>query len=319
MQDEPMERPEATSVQGRHPKSIRVQIVLYDTDPHALHSCLESISVALHNAAEKSIICDPAIVIGDCSADPIIDEDGLGRYREYTSSVGIQLYEYTHFGKNLGFGGGHNKLLPGAKEDLCLILNPDTYSSPQLITEMAPVFDDQSIGIVDAKQLPLEHPKSYDPVTMDTSWALGACLMIRTSIMHEIGGFDDKSFFLYCEDVDLSWRTRLQGWRVVHWPHAKIFHDKYLDEDGVFIPAATEPEYSAESSLLLAYKYSRDDIVDKMIDTFLHSPARFHRKAVDAFQQRKHDGGLPDRLDAEHKVGQFIGFDFAEHRFSYAD
>lgn len=144
-------------------------------------------------------------------------------------------------------------------------------------------------------------------------------MTIRTSVMREIGGFDDKSFFLYCEDVDISWRTKLLGWRVVHWPHAKVFHDKYLDEDGVFIPAASEPEYSAESSLLLAYKYSRDDVVDKMVDVFLHSPARFHRKAVDSFRGRQRDGILPDRLDPEHKVGQFIGFDFAEHRFSYAD
>ncbi len=319
MQNKPPNQPEMFPTKSNSPKSVRVQIVLYDTDLSTLRSCIESISVALHNATRKNIICNPSIVIGDCSADPLFSGDVLEQFKNYTSSMEVRLDDYTHFGKNLGFGGGHNRLVLGAKEDLCLILNPDTYSSPQLITEMVPVFDDPTIGIVDTKQLPLEHPKSYDPVTMDTSWALGACLMIRTSVMHELGGFDDKSFFLYCEDVDLSWRTKLLGWRVVHWPHAKIFHDKYLDEEGVFIPAASEPEYSAESSLLLAYKYSRDDVVDKMIDVFLHSPARFHQKAVDSFRRRQRDGTLPARLDTEHQVGQFIGFDFAEHRFSYAD
>jgi len=301
------------------PSSVRVQIVLYSQPEDAVESCIESISVSLRNARAKGVIAGSSIVIGDCSGSPCIGAERLDRMKEDAAASHIDHLDYTHFGRNLGFGGGHNRLVQGAQEDLLLILNPDTYSSPLLIEELASACEDPTVGMVDAKQLPLEHPKSYDPVTMDTSWALGACMMIRTPVMADVGGFDALSFFLYCEDVDLSWRIRLNGWRVIHQPHAKIFHDKHLTEDGMFVPAATEPENSAESSLVLAHKYSRDDIVDKMLDAFLHSPAHFHRKAVDRFNQRRLSGDLPARIDQHHEVGQFVGFDFAEHSFSYAD
>ncbi|MCL5446445.1 MAG: glycosyltransferase family 2 protein [Actinobacteria bacterium] len=299
--------------------SMRVQVILYSQPEDVVESCIESISVSLGNARSKRLIAGSSIILGDCSGSPCLANATVERMKEDATAAGIDHLEYTHFGRNLGFGGGHNRLVEGAHEDLLLILNPDTYSSPLLVEEMVSACQDASVGIVDAKQLPLEHPKSYDPVTMDTSWALGACMMIRTSVMTGIGGFDDKSFFLYCEDVDLSWRARLHGWRVVHQPHAKIFHDKHLTGDGMFVPAETEPENSAESSLVLAYKYSRDDIVDKMVDAFLHSPAHFHRKAVNRFNQRRLSGDLPARIDQDHSVGQFVGFDFAEHNFSYAD
>ncbi|MHB8263534.1 MAG: glycosyltransferase family protein [Acidimicrobiales bacterium] len=301
------------------PSSVRVQIILYSQPEDVVESCVESISVSLRNASARGVIAGSSIVIGDCSGTPCMGAEQLDRMKEDAAARSIDRLDYTHFGRNLGFGGGHNRLVEGAQEDLLLILNPDTYSSPLLIEELVSACEDPSVGIVDAKQLPLEHPKSYDPVTMDTSWALGACMMIRTPAMLDVGGFDDKSFFLYCEDVDLSWRIRLNGWRVIHQPHAKIFHDKHLTEDGMFVPAETEPENSAESSLVLAHKYSRDDIVDKMLDAFLHSPAHVHRKAVDRFDQRRLSGDLPARIDQDHIVGQFVGFDFAEHNFSYAD
>ncbi|HLZ09386.1 MAG TPA: glycosyltransferase family 2 protein, partial [Chloroflexota bacterium] len=51
----------------------------------------------------------------------------------------------------------------------------------------------------------------------------GASLLIRSSTLADVGGFDER-FFAYYEDIDLSWRSRLRGWRVVYAPRAVVRH-----------------------------------------------------------------------------------------------
>jgi GT2 family glycosyltransferase len=51
----------------------------------------------------------------------------------------------------------------------------------------------------------------------------GASLLLRSSLLADIGGFDER-FFAYYEDIDLSWRARLRGWRVVYAPSAVVRH-----------------------------------------------------------------------------------------------
>ena len=51
----------------------------------------------------------------------------------------------------------------------------------------------------------------------------GASLLIRGSLLTDIGGFDER-FFMYYEDTDLSWRARLRGWKVVYAAQAVVRH-----------------------------------------------------------------------------------------------
>jgi GT2 family glycosyltransferase len=54
----------------------------------------------------------------------------------------------------------------------------------------------------------------------------GACAgaaAYRRVAWEEAGGFDED-FFMYCEDVDLAWRLRLLGWKVVFAPEARVYH-----------------------------------------------------------------------------------------------
>jgi GT2 family glycosyltransferase len=51
----------------------------------------------------------------------------------------------------------------------------------------------------------------------------GAGLLIRRAVLEDVGAFDDR-FFAYYEDVDLCWRARLRGWRVIYAPKATARH-----------------------------------------------------------------------------------------------
>lgn len=130
-------------------------------------------------------------------------------------------------GVNLGFGAGHNRLMKEAFENdatVYIAINPDGMAHPQMLSSVLKMVEANNLNIlVEGMQFPVEHPKIYDRDTFDTPWASGACLAVPKRVYEKIGGFDE-SFFMYCEDVDLSWRARINGVSVKTNPNALFFH-----------------------------------------------------------------------------------------------
>ena len=54
-------------------------------------------------------------------------------------------------------------------------------------------------------------------------WCSGACMFIRSEIYHSIGGFDNE-YYAHMEDIDLSWRVKNAGYKVMVCPQAEVFH-----------------------------------------------------------------------------------------------
>ncbi len=63
----------------------------------------------------------------------------------------------------------------------------------------------------------------YDDPTMTPFSVCGAAMLVRKNRFDLVGGFDSK-FFAYVEDVDLSWRLRLGGFKLAYEPNAKVAH-----------------------------------------------------------------------------------------------
>jgi N-acetylglucosaminyl-diphospho-decaprenol L-rhamnosyltransferase len=57
----------------------------------------------------------------------------------------------------------------------------------------------------------------------DAEFLVGAVLLVRSETLDEIGGFDER-FFMFNEEVDLCYRVRAAGWKVVFWPGAEFVH-----------------------------------------------------------------------------------------------
>lgn len=128
---------------------------------------------------------------------------------------------------NIGFGAGHNRMMTIAFSegaDVYIAANPDGAFHPDAISALlAMLHAHRDQALIEAIQFPEEHPKEYDPFTFETPWASGACLAISRAVYEAIGGFDEE-FFLYCEDVDLSWRARAAGFPVKICPRALFLH-----------------------------------------------------------------------------------------------
>jgi GT2 family glycosyltransferase len=71
--------------------------------------------------------------------------------------------------------------------------------------------------------------------TREVDWMYGASLIIRQNALDKIGLFDEDYFYLY-EDVDLCFRAKKMGYKVMYFPQAKIIHFLERERKGVFHP-----------------------------------------------------------------------------------
>jgi GT2 family glycosyltransferase len=131
-------------------------------------------------------------------------------------------------GENAGFGRGQNANARRGASPFILVINPDCVVEPGALERLVAIAaaDDAAVGAWEMRQVPYEHPKAYDPASLDTPWASGAATLLRRKAWESVGGFDEK-IFLYGEDVDFSWRLRAAGWRVTYQPRCAVVHNTY--------------------------------------------------------------------------------------------
>lgn len=292
-------------------KTLQVQSILYHNHPGELKRSLASVVRAVEVGRNAGLFDRVVIVWGDCSPTPTFPASGVDQLSKVALGRGIDALEYVHFNANLGSAAGHNNLLSGSHFDHVVIVNPGTLMAPDCLIELMRSMRSNLHGISEARQIPIEHPKTYDEKTGETSWASTACALISGRVLADIGGFDCTNFFLYCDDVDFSWRARLAGYSVVFQPAARIFHDKRVNQRAQMPASAAEVYYSAEAALMLAHKYSRPDLVKSIVRDLIRNGNETQRKAVAEFEKRD----LPDPIDPDHIVGEFTKGNYAKHRF----
>lgn len=162
---------------------------------------------------------------------------------DFPAGAEIRLME-----RNLGFAEGNNVAAASLDTDFIALLNPDAFPAPgwlaQLVGAARANPDAAAFG---STQISAEDGTRFDglgdcyhvagvpwrggygwPVTRgarsgDCFSPCAAAALYRTSVWRELGGFDER-FFCYCEDVDLGFRIRLAGHRVVQAGDAVVHH-----------------------------------------------------------------------------------------------
>lgn len=223
--------------------AIAVGVVTHDNDTEQLRRCFASARTALAKVAGSSrlMVMDNG---APSPAHPGVDRvEGCG---------------------NIGFAAAHNLLMAEAfagGADVYVAANPDGAFHPDCLLALARVVAAHGGNVlVEACQFPAEHPKNFDPATLRTNWASGACLAIPRHVFEELGGFDD-TFFLYCEDVDLSWRARAADIPVLIAPNALFLHAVTNCPDD-----RSARRHMLTSGLLLARKWRDSTFEREMIE-----------------------------------------------------
>jgi GT2 family glycosyltransferase len=293
---------------------IGAQAVLRGNGVAQVWRLMWGLVASAEQAQRAGLIASLELALGDCSEVPLSSED-VQDLTKHALDAGLSDLTYDFFGENLGHSGGHNRLARRATNELLLLINPDAYPSPTMIVELINALSGPKVGIAEARQIPFEHPKEFDPATGDTSWVSGCCLLIPRSILEAVDGFSAEYFPLHCDDVDLSWRVRLAGFRVVHVPTAAVFHDKTLELSGYPRTSAAEVYHSMLGRLMLCVRYSKPEILRQTIDQVEAHGSEEQRKALKEFKRRESEGSLPAPLVGAERVAQFVKGEYARHRF----
>jgi GT2 family glycosyltransferase len=203
-------------------------IVAHRSGP-ALGRCLDSL--AGQDGLEEAIVVDN----GEGGSE-LADAAGRGSVRVVSP------------GRNLGFAGGANLGAASAGGDVLVFLNPDTVVDPGAIAQLCRTLEDSSIGIAMARLRLLGEPEKLNSVGVEVhvtgiGWAggygepvesvrelqevpapSGTAMAVRAETFRELGGFAEE-LFMYLEDLELGWRARLAGYRVVVDPDADVYHE----------------------------------------------------------------------------------------------
>jgi hypothetical protein len=102
---------------------------------------------------------------------------------------------------------------------------------------------------------------------------------------------------------------------VVFQPAAVLFHDKRLSTEGKWQPTSAERFYSAEAALIMAHKWSRPDLVEKILADFSASTNTDVTAARNSYLDRLKNRSLPEPLDKKNQIGSFILGNYGKHRF----
>ncbi|NIM46572.1 MAG: hypothetical protein GTN40_00210 [Candidatus Aenigmarchaeota archaeon] len=226
----------------------------------------------------------------------LINYSGEGRVYKGSKNIGKVSVKEIDNSRPRGFGEAFNYLFNIVKpRDCFLIVNPDIYLHEICIGEMVQkMLRSRDIGIVEARQLPFEHPKEFNKKTKETPWATGSCMLVNSEFFKEVGGFD-KNFWMYCEDVDLSWQAWLKDYRVLHNPDAIAYHFTGLYFEYNDYQYYLEHFWSARNFIYLMYKYWRKRGEKKAIKIFLKTrfPEYFKKEVLESYKELKEKSTIP--------------------------
>ena len=181
-------------------------------------------------------------------------EDGSAKYvAEFFPCVKI-----LQNNENLGYTGGNNTGLRSLDDEskYVVLVQEDMGFDPNWLKELVTIAEsDPTIGACQPKILQFFDPKKFEyngacggfldlygypclrgrvldyteedegqyNSIIETFWAGGCAIFIRKDVLKETGLLDEM-FFIHFEEIDLCWRFRLRGYRIVCVPSSIVYH-----------------------------------------------------------------------------------------------
>lgn len=149
---------------------------------------------------------------------------------------------------NLGFAAANNIGAQDAQSPYLALLNPDAFPEPGWLAALIAAAERHpQAAAIGSTQIRANDETLFDgtgdvlhasglayrsnygrrrgplPPEGETFSACAAAMLVRRDAFETVGGFDAR-YFCYFEDVDLGFRLRLAGWRVVQAPDAVVAH-----------------------------------------------------------------------------------------------
>ena len=218
----------------------------------------KKIAVVILNWNGKSFLTKflPSVINFSEQADIIVadnasTDNSVGYLNENFPTVKTLLLD-----QNYGFAGGYNQALKQVDAEYYVLLNSDVEVTENWLAPLLVLLEkDPTIaacqpkikayhnkshfeyagaagGFLDKYGYPFCQGRIFDTVEKDTNqypecaevfWASGAALFIKAKAYHEIGGLDEF-YFAHMEEIDLCWRLKNRGYRIMFCPTSTVYH-----------------------------------------------------------------------------------------------
>ena len=255
--------------------TLSVSIVTYDVARELFVSVLDALSAAINETVSNNLVTAHSVVIVD-NGD---DSDFLRETVKQFDTLQCRIIDNS---QNTGFASGHNRALQDCDADIHLILNPDALLAPDALSVGLSYLEKNPETVLispyaenpDGSQAYLckRYPTVLDlfirgflpaslrrraatrlaryecqdfsatEATKGVPIVSGCCMLLRTSAIRSIDGFNEK-YFLYFEDFELSLKIAVLGsidylpdMRIVH--HGGMASRKGLKHIGMFCKSA---------------------------------------------------------------------------------
>ncbi len=196
-------------------------------------------SVVEHSSDARIIVADNAST-----------DDSL----EFLSANHPQI-EIVRNAENGGFARGYNEALAQIESEFFLLLNSDVQVTKGWLDPLVKAMDDPQVAACQPKVLSVNNPHQFEHAgaaggfldvnyfpfcrgrifeltekdknqydgPMEIFWATGACLLIRSTCFLNENGFDED-FFAHMEEIDLCWRLKRKGKKIMVAPASTVYH-----------------------------------------------------------------------------------------------
>ncbi|MBS7563134.1 glycosyltransferase family 2 protein [Mucilaginibacter sp. Bleaf8] len=175
---------------------------------------------------------------------------------EYLQSVYPDKVKLIINDQNYGFTGGYNRVLEQVEADYFVLLNSDIEVTPNWIEPIIELLQSDDLmaaaapkiraynqkeafehagaagGFIDRLGYPfcrgrmfyeIEEDKGQYNQSGEIFWATGAALFIKSKYWKQSGGFDER-FFAHMEEIDLCWRLKNMGLKVMYCAQSTVYH-----------------------------------------------------------------------------------------------
>lgn len=210
--------------------------------------CLEALAPEIEGHADRCAIC---IDNGSDDGSSLEIEEAIRRNR-------WQWARFVSSPTNRGFAGGNNIGFTSIEAEYYLLMNSDSRPTPGSISLMLEEIERRpDVGALGPR---LQHPDGEPQIScfryrtpisemleaastgaldqlfskcrvwtqvynepVEPQWLSFACILIRRQVIEQVG-LMDENYFMYFEDIDYSRHIRQGGWRILHYPAAKVVH-----------------------------------------------------------------------------------------------
>lgn len=231
--------------------NVVIQILLYNESFATIDRLFSSLELVQYPRESWAIV----VVNNRC------DGADIAEYfeRRWRKQVGVTLPETVFYAQeNTGFAGGHNDAYAHAKKwspEFVYLLNGDAHVAPDVLsTIMRYAASRPGVAIVQSRIMSAQSPDRYNsagnamhflgfgfslangsirdanrPIEIERGglpmfYASGAGMLIRVSVLDDIGDMFPGLYFMYHEDLDICWRARLAGFEIGYADDSVVYH-----------------------------------------------------------------------------------------------